>query len=259
MSGAPVDQGRAQGEALRTPVRAALAALRAHHTGLSWWAARRRARLGPGRAVSRFFPWQAERIEGIALGAGLPVSALHLGERAWRVRGVARAGAAMLYVSLDVPPELEPLLLLRASIPDAGGFASLELTCAHWASCLCGINSEGIAVLCAADRARGEPSMRFLAQELLFRARDLDAGIEHLRRRASYAGGTGTLLVAAPAVPARWLQLENGAVRETEAEETQAPLQSTLTIDCATRRLSWSGAPGGALVGEPPETPVVRG
>jgi hypothetical protein len=256
--GAPADQGRAQGESLRAGARAALARLRSSHTALSWWAARRRAQRGPGRALARFLPWQAERLEGLAHGARLSGAALQLGERAWRVRGAGWASGAVLGASLDVPPELEDLLVLRASIPDAGGFASLELGCAHWASCLGGINSEGIAVICADDRARGEPSLRFLAQELLFRARDLDAGIEHLRRRARYTGGSGTLVAASAAGGARWLHFEEGALRAVPAPEGERPPQCTLALDCAARRLTWTRAPGVELDGAPPPTQEVR-
>lgn len=251
--GAPIDQGRAQGESLRESVHAALAYLRARHTAHSWWAARRRARRGPGRALARFLPWQSERLEGIALGARVAASALELGEHAWRLRGIAAAGAGRLGASLAVPGELEPLLVVRASIPDAGGFASLELTCAHWSGCLAGVNSEGLGVVCADDRAHVEPSLRFLAQELLFRARDPGAGIEHLRRRARYAGGTGELWLAAPGTPARRLQFESGELRELAPDAGRAPGPFALSIDCTGRRLSFRG-----LSGESPRTPEVR-
>jgi hypothetical protein len=256
-AGAPIDQGRAQGAALRDPVRAALARLRASHTWTSWQLAKRRARLGPALALGRFFPWQAERIEGIARGAGVGEAGLHLAERA-RVRGSASFDGRALYLCADVPPELEAQLLLRASIPDAGGFASLELGCAHWAGCLGGINSEGIAVVCADDRAHCEPSLRFLAQELLFRTRDLAAGIEHLRRRARYAGGSGTLWVAAGS-EARRLELDAGELCEREAPATRAPLQATLVIDCAARVLRWQRSVDELLEGASPPTPEVRG
>jgi hypothetical protein len=257
VGGAPVDQGRAQGAALREPVRAALAGLRARHTAGSWLAARRRARAGPGRALERFLPWLGERLEGIALGARVGTAALQLGER-MGVRGVAGAQAGEPCASLDVPAELEPQLVIRACVPDAGGFASIELTCAHWSGCLGGINSEGLGVLCSDDRPHSEPSLRFLVQELLFRARDPGAALEHLRRRARYAGGTGELLLAAPGAPVRRLQLDAGSVREL-APLARAPADFTLALDCARRELRFRPGSGEEQRGIAPETPAVAG
>jgi len=256
--GAPVDQGRAQGEALGAELRAGLAHLRASHTPLSWLLAKRRTRLGPARALARFLPWQMERSEGLARAARVSPAALAQAECAWRVRGVAAYDGTRLYLCAGLPAELAPGLFLRASVPDAGGFASIELTCAPWVGCLGGINSEGIAVLCADDRAQREPSLRFLAQELLFRARDLAAGIEHLRRRAHYAGGTGTLLVAGPDGVARWLELGTGDLRERAAQPVAPPIDYTLAIDWAARGLSLRRAEGEELTARSPATPDVR-
>jgi len=257
-AGAPVDQGRAQGEALKRDVRAVLARIRASHTCGSWQLARRRARLGPARTLARFYPWQAERIEGIARGAGVSEAGLQVAERV-RIRGRASFDGRALHLHADVPPDLERHLSLRASVPDAGGFASIELTCAHWAGCLGGINSEGIAVVCADDRARSEPSLRFLAQELLFRARDLAAGVEHLRRRARYAGGTGTLWIASSSGEARQLEFDAGELLEREAPASRAPLMATLAIDAASRAARWQRGFKEVLEDSSPPTPEVRG
>jgi hypothetical protein len=257
--GAPVDQGRAQGETLRARVREALVRLRRRYALLGFRAARARARREPARALERFLPWQSERVDGLAQGAGVAASALHVAERVARVRGIASACGDRLYLSFDAAPELEDLLLLRASLPDAGGFASVELTCAPWASCLGGINSEGIAVLCPDDRASLGPSTRVLAQELLFRARDLDAGIEHLRRRARYVGASGALLAAAPGAPARWLRFEDGALTQAPAAGAPPPAGPTLELDRAARRLAWIRPSGEPVSSQAPAPPNAAG
>jgi hypothetical protein len=146
---------------------------------------------------------------------------------------------------LELPAELEPLLVLRESRPDAGGFPSIELTCATFAGCLAGVNSQGMAVICLEDRARDEPSLRFLAEELVFRASQLDAGIDHVRRRARYLGGTGLLLICDASGGARWLRLRDGDswVEEAPARE-QLALEPQLAIDSAERSLVFADSRG---------------
>ena len=210
-AGAPVEQGRAQGEALRAEIRAELARLRG---SLGWLARRALARhvaATSARALSTQLPWQRERIEGIARGARVEESQLLVGEALTRVEAAAFADGALLAAVFE-PPDVRARLRVRASVPDAGGFASVEVLLAPLAGCLAGVNSEGLAAICLRDRARDELSLRFLAQELLFRARELAAGIDHLRRRAGYAGGTGELLVADASGAARLLRFERGAL-----------------------------------------------
>jgi hypothetical protein len=148
----------------------------------------------------------------------------------------------VLQVAFDLPQELRDLVVLRASRPDAGGFPSAELALAHLSGCLCGVNAEGIAAVCVRDLGRDEPSLRFHAQELLFRARDLAAGIDHLRRRASYAGGSGTLVVADANGVVRELTFSRGALEVRDAERlperAAAPM---IEIDTAARSLVWPG------------------
>ncbi len=240
--GAPVEQGRAQGQVFAAPIARELARQR---RTLPWLARRalvRRVRETSARAVATQLPWQRERIEGIAFAARVPLAGLELAEAFDRVPGAAFADGTTLRAVFDLPRELRDLLVLRTSRPDAGGFPSVELGLAHLSGCLCGVNAEGIAAICVRDRAGDEPSLRFLAQEIVFRARDLGAGIDHLRRRASYTGGTGTLVVADSGGEARVLEFERGALEVRDARELPRHAASaTVEIDTALRRLTWSG------------------
>ena len=240
--GAPVEQGRAQGGVFAGAIARELARQR---RALPWLARRAlvaHARETSARAVATQLPWQRERIEGIALASRVALAGLELAEAFERIQGAAFVHGTRLAASFDVPRSLADLLVLRASRPDAGGFPSVELALAHLAGCLGGVNAEGIAVLCIRDLSSDQPSLRFHAQEILFRARDLDAGIDHLRRRASYAGGTGTLVVADARGEARLLEFERGALAVRDTSQLPARAATPLVeIDTASRCLVWSG------------------
>jgi hypothetical protein len=198
-------------------------------------------RAGSARAVATQLPWQRERSEGIALAARVPLAGLELVEGLARVSCAAFSDGARLAAAFDLPPALAALAFVRESRPDAGGFASVELALAPLAGCLAGVNGEGIAAVVVRDRGGDEPSLRFHAQELLFRARDLDAGIDHLRRRAAYAGGTGELVVAERGGAPRLLRFRRGAL-EVEATELPAmPAAADLVLDPSQRTLAWRG------------------
>lgn len=241
-AGAPIEQGRAQGEAF---AKAILRELARQRSALPWLARRallRRVRATSAIAVATQLPWQRERIEGIALASRAALGGLELAEALDRVEGAAFCDGVALQAAFDLPVELRDLLVLRTSRPDAGGFPSVELALAHLSGCLCGVNAEGIAAICVRDRAGDQPSLRFLAQEILFRARDLGAGIDHLRRRASYAGGTGTLVVADSHGETRVLDFSRGALSVREASILPARAAAPMVeIDTAARRLVWSG------------------
>jgi hypothetical protein len=258
--GAPIDLGRIQGRSCGALIRAHVRTLRRTHTRTSWSAARRRVRRAAASSLARFLPQQCERVEGVAAGAGVGVGSLQVAEATHRMHGVGFVGPDALQLSLRLPPTLAPLLLLRTSVPDAGGFASAELTCAPWSGALGGINSEGIAVLCVDDRARFEPSLRFLAQELLFRARDLEAGIEHLRRRAAYAGGSGILLASGPGAPPRGLAFTAGALEVTTLAAAQhaLPPRFSLRVEPEARELVWTDPHGTSHRLASPDTLEVR-
>ena len=240
--GAPDEQGRAQGGLFADAIARELARQRRALPWLARRGLRKRVRETSARAITTQLPWQRERLEGIALASRVPLAGLELAEALDRIQGVAFVQGTVLQAAFDVPRELVDLLVLRASRPDAGGFPSVEIALAHLSGCLCGVNAEGIAVICVRDLGRDEPSLRFHAQEILFRARDLGAGIDHLRRRAEYAGGTGTLVVADAHGESRLLEFERGAlsVRDAELLPVHAAMPM-VEIDTAAHRLVWSG------------------
>ena len=246
-AGAPVEQGAAQGGPRRAEVRGELERLRAAYAG-GFGKARRRALRTAGRRLSRHLPQHFERLEGIACEAGVPPASLCLAEAHARLSGRVRREESALRLSLDLPAGLREHLVARRSRPDAGGFASVELTCVHWASAIGGVNSRGLAVLCSEDRAGEQLPLRFLVQELLLRASGLDAGLEHLRRRARYAGGSGTLALAGPAGAARLVEIEAGRVLADRALEHGPPApRCALRLDPRRRSLAWSDRAGGLL------------
>ncbi|MFI5316105.1 MAG: hypothetical protein ACHQ6T_10400 [Myxococcota bacterium] len=245
--GAPVEQGRAQGAALRALIRGEVTRRSASLPWLARIAVSRRVAATSARSLATQLPWQRERVEGMAQAARVPEARLLLGEAQTRVQGAAFHDGSRLCAVFDLAPELESLVVLRRSAPDAGGFPSAELTLAPLAGCLCGVNSEGIAVVCARDLSRDEVSLRFLAQELLFRARDLDAGIDYVRRRAAYAGGTGVLVVADARGRLCALRVESGALEVDSAPALPASArESHVALDPGLCRLELFPRGGGA-------------
>jgi hypothetical protein len=247
-TGAPVEQGRAQGAACAQPIRAEIARLSGSLPWLARRALLRRVRVTSARSLETQLPWQRERIEGIAHATHLAEPLLLWAEAVTRVQGAAFVGPGQpLAAAFELPAPLESLLVLRHSAPDAGGFESVELALAPLAGCLAGVNSEGIAVVCTRDLARDEPSLRFLAQELLFRARDLDAGVDHLRRRAAYAGGTGTLVAADARGRVLVLELAGGRLAPRDGRTLPPSAQTPqLELDLAAATLCWRGIDGAA-------------
>jgi hypothetical protein len=208
-AGAPFDQGLAQGRALAREIRQGGFELRRRYGLFAWSSARRGAHRGSGRSMQRFLPQMHERLRGIAAGAQVPDNVLELAENLRRVNGVARVTAAGMDAFYDLPPEQ---LVLRRSLPDAVGFASVEVALAPFSGCLAGVNSEGVAVCVLEDRGAHGPSLRSYAQDLLMRASDVAGGAGHLRQRADYAGGDGSLLAVDRSGNALQLTLEGGAV-----------------------------------------------
>ncbi|MCP4003356.1 MAG: hypothetical protein GY725_04095 [bacterium] len=251
--GAPTDQGQAQGRAQKGRIRALTGRLRGRHSWMGWLHAQRVARQTSARAVADQLPGLHERLEGIARGAGVSPGSLQVAEAWQRVQGVGYCDGATLQGVFDLPPELREALSLRISRPDAGGFPSIELTCAPWSGCIAGVNSEGLGAICSADRDSTQPSLRFLTQEFLFRARDLTAGIDHLRRRGSYSGGTGRILLADAQGNARVLCFERGELSETEPLISgRRVLEPSVEIDLNTRTLTSIVGQGSAPSAENP-------
>lgn len=191
-------------------------------------------------AFKRFFPQHHERLAGIAHGARVRLEDLELVEQRLRASAAIDVTGSSLAVRFELEPALELQLILRRSSPDAGGFESVELTAPAWASCLAGVNAEGLGVVCAADPALEAPPSRLLAQDVLLRTRTLASAIEHVRRRAAYVGSSGALVLVDAEGAAARLELERGRLllgplASTGAVGCGAPLR----IDAASRTLVW--------------------
>jgi hypothetical protein len=246
--GAPRDQGIAQGQAFAEPLRRWLRGAAAARGPLAWRELRRRAQRGPLQALAYHLVQLHERMEGIALGAGTALGELAVPWTALPCAGRASASGDTLAARLPLPAELAALAFLRRSEPDAAGFASLELALAPFAGCLAGVNERGVAVALLEERCTREVSLRELAQDFLLRASDLRAGLEHLRLRARYAGGSGRLLLAAAAQAPLLVELERGACA-VRAPLGTGPLAapSSARIQLGARSLELELEPGLAL------------
>jgi hypothetical protein len=244
-SGVPFDQGQEQGGALGAQIETAIYQLRAHYDWWSWHAEVLRARRGTGRALASFLPQQHERLQGIARGSGVSLGSLEFLEAVQRVDGTGEAGDFRLHASFEILPELESLMTLRRTDPDVGGIPSVELTAAPWAGCLAGVNAEGVAVVCLEDRGQDDPPLRLLAQDLLLRARALRPGVDHLRRRAAYIGGSGVLLVMDPEGEALRLAFRSGPLDvQPEPRRPVLGLEPTVRVDPVARALVWRDPTG---------------
>ncbi|MBW2426198.1 MAG: hypothetical protein JRG86_18270 [Deltaproteobacteria bacterium] len=218
-AGHPRDMGQAQGAALRQTIRAELA-----HVGLPT----RRSRLptlrplthgrlrgaGAGRELFRHFAHQAERLEGLALRADVPIDsilAMHLrvrdggvdagllarraslrASRAPTTEGDAGAGAAgesriLLERSLPHPVAGEGGWIVRESRPVVG-FRSVELTLPWLVPAVAGVNEAGLAVMAGpilwgSAGTRGWAPSHLLVQECLQRFGDLEGALDWCRKR----------------------------------------------------------------------------
>jgi len=246
-SGAPFELGHAQGRARASEIAALTASLRRQYGWTSWRVTLSEIRLGGGRCMQRFTPQMHERLEGIAAGAGVNVHALELFELSARVAGVGTATDEGIEARLDLPAELAALWLLRRSRPDAGGFPTVELTCAPWSGCLAGVNACGLGAVVLEDRALDVPSLRVLAQDVIWRAQDLAAGVEHLRLRASCTRPEGVMHMAMRGQGAVRVELGDGRISTRELPVSRAPIaQSTVRLDLANCSLEWQGPDGEA-------------
>jgi hypothetical protein len=138
-AGHPRDMGQAQGEALREVIRAAVARA-GLSTRRSRWPSLRPVVSGPlrgggaGREFFRHFAHQAERLEGLAQAADVPLDSL--------LALQLRAGAGAL-----AGDELgDAAWIVRESRPVVG-FRSLERTLAWLVPAVAGVNEAGLALL----------------------------------------------------------------------------------------------------------------
>jgi hypothetical protein len=261
-AGHPRDMGLAQGAAMRPAIRA-----EAQRLGLSL----RRSRIptlrgltigslrgvGAGRELVRHFAHQAERIEGVAEGAGLPLDTvldLHLRMRAGgdeggllarratlRARTVGGGGGrkdALLERTLPRPQGDESGWLVRESRP-AVGFRSIEITLPWLVTAVAGVNEGGLAVvggplLWARPGRDGNPSSLLLVQECLQRFEDLDGAIGWCTKRPVegeeslvIADATGAVATVSVSGQTRRVQSGEGELHLEAGEPPQSGAGST--------------------------------
>lgn len=210
-AGDPRDMGLAQGRSAREAIRAACEA-----AGLST----RRSRVptlapltvgalrgtGAGREFFRHFAHQAERLEGVARSAGVPIDSilgLHLQARAGGHKGglIARRAGLRAYSEVDVDSDKRILLerslpralpdeadwLLRESRP-AVGFRSVEVGLPWLVPGVAGINEAGLAVMASPilggpEGIKGASPSLLLVQECLQRFGDLGGALDWCEKR----------------------------------------------------------------------------
>ncbi len=278
-AGHPRDMGLAQGAAMR-------AALHAEATRLGL--PRHRSRMpslralaigsvrggGAGREMFRHFAHLAERVEGIAKAADLPLDSLvemHLRVRAGGAQGgplsrrstlrarAAASGGDDKHWCLErtLPPILadEPAWVLRESRP-AVGFRSVEVTLPWLVTSVAGLNEGGLAVvggplLWGAPGREGNPTSLLLVQEWLQRFPDLDGALDWCSKRPVegeesllLADATGALATVVVSGRERRIQrgagelhLEGGEPLPPDRAATEGPETDRLWLDPRDRRL----------------------
>ncbi len=232
--GAPYDLGREQGRVLAEQIRFDLKRIRENDRA-EWRRRVRHGRDGAGLRAMRFLPQHHERLQGIADAARVSLASLIALDGASPAEATAGHGADGLsvLVSARVP------LFLRRTVPEVGGFTSVELTAAPFAGSLAGVNSEGLAVVCVRDRESDPVLGRLLAQELLLRGQSIESTVDHARRRGAYLGGCWRLVVGDDT--GRTLRLEQGPSGFRLAEGLKGPPAEPgirLTIDPTSRSLT---------------------
>lgn len=209
-AGHPRDMGLAQGNALREAIRvevarAGLALRRSHWPSLRPLVSGPLRGRGAGRELFRHFAHQAERLEGLAQAADVPLDSLL--ELQLRMR------------TLDGGPGF----IVRASRPVVG-FRSLELTWPWLVPAVAGVNEMGLAVIAcppSAARSGDPPSHRegqappvLLVQDCLARFENVAGALDWCRKRP--VEGEQVLLLA-DASGARAEVLVSGRLRPIES------------------------------------------
>ncbi len=287
--GAPRDQGMAQGLVRRGAVRdrvsrAGVRVRRRPFLSLRPFVSGPVLGAGPGREVVRHYTHLAERMEGIALAAGLPLESVMalLVERPGALEQPATAVAvrsgdgARLGRSLPGAPDAHTPWMLRRSRPEIG-FQSLDLTLPWLPGAVAGVNECGVAAVLAPRPDPGVASL--LVQEVLQRFGELDSALDWCLKRPAWGGGLLMLCDAAGELAAVELVGKRrlvhrgdeahrvdgetalaGRIRKQLAEHAGAPiaeLEATLSAECADADAHagrvWLDPAGRQLAWEPPE------
>ncbi len=256
-AGHPRDMGLAQGAALGAEIRAACRAAglpdrRRRSPSLRGLASGPVRGRGAGRELIRHYAHQAERLEGLARGADVPLDsllALHLRVRAGgadggllarraslraRACGDAMDGkSALLERSLPGAERDEAPWMLRESRPVVG-FRSVEIGLPWLVPGVAGVNEAGLAmlagpVLWGRKGMDGWPPSALLLQECLQRFEDLEGALGWCRKRpvegeqsfvlADASGAVATVIASGRE---RRIQLGEGELYLEGGEPTQA-------------------------------------
>ena len=191
-SGAPRDLGRDLGRAWRTQVYAAVAP----NTSL-----RKRLALRRDPVVQklhsdlrRYFPHQSEWLEGLALGAGVPLRALVRALASNCAPGAPQGLAlgAVAGPSIGVASAVPRSALVRRVAPE-GRFRSLEAALPTATSPVIGVNEAGLAVAVAEQRAlpgRYTPPIALFARDCLERFERVEPALDWCLARPAAPGGS---------------------------------------------------------------------
>lgn len=200
--GAPRDLGLDQGVALRDEIRAAVGAE-------SWWGRLIALRGDSGttrlhRDLCRYFPHQAESLDGMARGAGVPVRAL--------VRSLAGSAAPgsptprALAVSADAGVRIAiaapPRAVVREAQPE-GRFASVEVTRVTATAPSVGVNEAGLAIAVVPRpivAGRFAVPVSLFARDCLERFESVEPALEWCLSRPAAIGGALLLADASGAL-----------------------------------------------------------
>ncbi len=272
-AGHPRDMGLAQGRASKMAIRAEL-----ERVGLSRrrsrWPSLRAFAAGPlrgqgaGREFFRHFAHQAERLDGIATAADVPVDSildLHLRVRIGgteggllsrraslraRTLGGGEEKRALLERTLPRAADGEAGWILRESRPEVG-FRSIEVALPWLVCAVAGVNSGGLAVVAGPllwgkpGREGGSPSP-LLVQECLQRFSDVEGAIDWCVKRPVEGEQSFVLADAKGAIAT---VVANGRERRVQQGDGELYLEGgELPSETAAAELGGENEPGGDRV-----------
>ena len=191
--GAPRDLGRDLGIALRDELRAAFASERGL---LGWLAAFSRPNTAAPlrRDLLRYFPHQAEWLEGLAHGAGVPLRALvsALAQSCDPATPQGVAVGAVTGASVGIASAVPRGAVVRRIAPE-GRFRSLEIALPAASAPVIGVNEAGLAVAVAEQRSlpgRFTPPLALFARDCLERFARVEPALDWCLARPAAPGGS---------------------------------------------------------------------
>jgi hypothetical protein len=191
--GAPRDLGRDLGGSLRAELRAQLAPERRLRSWLS--ALLQSSAFAPlHRDLRRYFPHQSEWLEGLAIGAGVPLRALvrSLAQSCDPAEPQGVAIGAVSGASVGIASAVPRGALLRRVAPE-GRFRSLEAALPAATAPVIGVNEAGLAVAVAEQRSLPgpfAPPIALFARDCLERFERVEPALDWCLSRPAAPGGS---------------------------------------------------------------------